>query len=124
MNVLLAALLALQADGAVKTAVERGRAWLVAQQKDDGTFPSHYMSAGKQALVLWTLLECGLPADDKAAAKTLAYLRANGDPEKTQTHHANYAASMTLVTSESFSSAPRNGLPPSSAPSAWRCTRR
>ncbi len=86
----------------IRKAIEKGREWVLAQQEKDGRFPSNYDSAGNHALVLWTLIECGTPLNDEKIEKTLEFIRANGDPVKTKTYHANYAASLTCVALQTY----------------------
>ena len=86
----------------IEEAIKIGVDWVVAQQAKEGSFPSGYQSAGNHAMVLWTLLECGLDPDHKAVEKTLNHLRKKADPQKNQNHHGNYAASLTIVALQSY----------------------
>jgi hypothetical protein len=69
----------------VNEAIRRGAAWLVAQQRADGSYPGfgdhlpantyNPMDVGLNALVVQTLAHCGVPAKDDGIAKCLKFCR-------------------------------------------------
>lgn len=81
----------------VNAAIDRGRDWLLAQQRNDGSFPGfstsgnprdyHVMDVGLNALVILTLAHCGLTDEHAALKKCLNYCR---------THYSGGKGSMNL----------------------------
>jgi len=60
---------------AVDSAIDRGVEALKATQKPDGTYAPHKIYAiGTTALVTFTLASCGVPREDPAVEKAIAYL--------------------------------------------------
>ena len=60
----------------INEAIDRGVAYLRGTQEKDGRWPySKNEQIGATALAAWTLLECGVPADDPAVRKAANLLR-------------------------------------------------
>ena len=64
---------------AVNAAIEKGKSWLLKQQRADGSWSSfaHHRGfpMGSTGLATLTLLKCGVPRDHPAIEKAFAYLR-------------------------------------------------
>lgn len=79
------------AQGDINRSIERGLAWLCAEQEIDGSWRSHAdFGGGMTALALYTLLKCGVAQDHPASRRALARLLA-GTPTRT------YAAACELL---------------------------
>ncbi len=61
----------------VNDAIDRGMLWVVAQQREDGTWPGYEgeYPLGMTALGLLTILKCDYPRKSDAVKKALAYLK-------------------------------------------------
>lgn len=68
----------------VDAAIDRGLAFLRKKQETEGSYPSFQSwHLGTTALCALTLAECGVPRDDPAVEKALAWMVAQNVPEKT-----------------------------------------
>jgi hypothetical protein len=62
-------------SAAVDAAIEKGKAWLLSQQKEDGTFPPHGTHVlGTTALAALTLAECGVGREEAPLDKALSWI--------------------------------------------------
>ena len=77
-------------QAAIDQAIEKGVAYLKSMQKEDGSWPHPEM--GATALAGLALLECGVPADDKAVVMATKYVR-----EKAPTCTHTYSLSLGLL---------------------------
>lgn len=89
---------------ALDTAIERGVAWLLEEQKPVGTWGSGKHALGKTALAVFTLLHCGLAeGQDTKASKRLArayrYVDKTGAgrSKRRETDSRTYEASLLLM---------------------------
>ena len=59
----------------VNKSIDRGVAWLKEKQREDGTWKAHgNYRIGTTALAVFTLLACGVPAEDESVDRALAWL--------------------------------------------------
>ena len=68
----------LPAAAAVDAAIDQGVAWLLGEQRADGTWGSGSRAFGHTALAAYALLHAGLEPDDKGFAKALRWLDRHG----------------------------------------------
>jgi len=60
----------------VRQAIDRGVAYLLREQRPDGSWPDYQqMTGGKTALCVLALLNCGVPVEDPHIQSALVYLR-------------------------------------------------
>jgi squalene-hopene/tetraprenyl-beta-curcumene cyclase len=88
----------------VAAAINRGQAWLLAQQQDNGAFlPGNQFAVAMTAMVVGALAEepCAIPASDPRIQKAIGYLRSfkqpNGGIYDAQEGLADYGTSLTLI---------------------------
>lgn len=86
-------------EEAVKTAIKRGRDFLIRKQNADGSWTAQDSSdwqVGVSSIVLLSLINSGMTLDDEAVAKGLNYLRGLPEGELTKTYEVSLAI-MALV---------------------------